>query len=150
MPSSQSSDSRFVNNMATLGHIKATISFATSIIMSIVLIIIGIVTFIKQKNAIIRAQIITINTCNNNTCNVIVSYKKNGKTITKNVNTNVDIRVGDIINVHDDNTHAYMSLTIFIGVALLLCICGSVIYKIIMSNKYIAAESAMSQPIIYT
>lgn len=146
---SSSSDSTFVDSMATYGRIKATIGFGTSIIISIVLIIIGILTYMKQLHATIKAKVIAINNCNNTTCNVTVTYVKNTKKITKNVDTNVDIHVGDIINVHDEDNKAYMALVIFIGFALLLCICGSLFYKIVMSNKYIAAESAFSQPMMY-
>ena len=145
--SSQNNDSTFVNSMATYGRIKATIGFATSIIISIVLIIFGIVTYISNKNKTIKASVISINNCTNTTCNVVVSYTDNGKTKTKNVTSSVDIHVGDTINIHANSEKTYITLTIFIGAAFMMCICGSIFYKIVMTNKYIAAESAMNVPI---
>lgn len=146
--SSSKSDSTFVDGMATYGRIKATIGFGTSIIIGIILIVIGIITYIKLKDAKIKATVIIINECTNTTCNVTVTYFKNNKKNTKKVNTNVDIHIGDTINILDDDNKAYVALIIYIGCALLLCICGSLFYKIIMSNKYIAVGNAFTQPMV--
>jgi hypothetical protein len=142
-----SSDSAFVDSMAAYGRMRAAISLGVSVIFGIIIIVIAIIIIITNKNATIKATVITLNNCTNTICNVTVQYTQNNKTITKNVNTNVDIHVGDKITINDStNKKLYTGITLIVfGVILMSC--GSLMYKLISSNKYIAAESGMMQPI---
>ena len=146
---SSSSDSAFVDSMATYGKIKATISLGVSIIISIVMIIIAIIMIVSNKNSKIEAVVIKINNCDVSGCNVSVQYIQNKQTYIKNVNTYENIHIGDKILVSDDTkTKLYTGITLIV-VGIILMSCGSLMYKLITSNKYIAAESGMMQPMMY-
>jgi len=147
--SSSSSDSAFVDSMATYGKIKATISLGVSIIIAIVMIVIAIIMIVANKNSKIEGTVTKINNCDISGCNVSVQYMENKQTYKKNVNTNVDIHVGDKITISDyTKTKLYTGITLII-VGVVLMSCGSLMYKFITSNKYIAAESGMMQPMMY-